>query len=163
MKKFLLSAALATSILLTGCASVDFMQYSNSDQVMIGQGGAFSTSDGIEIWKNGAPQKPFRILGIINSSITEGVGAQTMLESAVVSKAKKVGADAVIVIDAQYQPGSGAYSGPSYWQPSTSSNAGTAFWDGANSGSAMASSWLSMASAYGEISIKFYAIKYVTE
>lgn len=163
MKKILLSAALATSILLTGCASVDYMQYSNSNQVLIGQGGAFTTYDGMEIWKNGAPDRPFRILGMISSSITNGIGAETMLESAVVSRAKKEGADAIIIVDSQNQAGSRSYSGPSYWQPSNASNYGTAFTDGLNSGSAMASSWVSLARSQGTLRINYYAIKYVTE
>lgn len=177
MKKLLLSAAIATSILLTGCASVDFMQYSDQEKVVVGSGGTFRTYDDMEIWQSGAPKKPFHILGVINASITDGIGADTMMNSAVVSEARKQGADAIIVVSAHTQSGApvtinqqdpyaeaenndqwGYLNGYHSYNPYP--NSGQAFMQGATAGANMASTWIAMANSRSTKHMRYIVIRY---
>lgn len=140
MKKSLLVAILAT-LTLAACTSIDYREYSAANNQYIGQGGSFQTVDSMQIWTTGAPERPFKIIGMIDAQIQDGWGADSMMASAVVAEAKKRGGDAVIVDSRDYIQGSTDYSIPVY-QPYEGKNAGEAMWHGAAQGAAMANAWM---------------------
>lgn len=98
MKK--LAITLACSMLLSGCASVwtatDYTSYVGDDTVYVGNGGAMEVMGGVEVWKQGLPHKPYKIVGMITGEIMDGWGAEDWMMTACAEEAKKNGADAII-------------------------------------------------------------------
>lgn len=107
MKKLLL--ALVVCGALAGCTSIDYKPFVGNDQVYQGNGGALEQDDGIDIWSNGEPNRPFKILGYMTAEIRDGFFAEELMMSSVISKAKDVGADAIILTGSN-TIGAGTYS-----------------------------------------------------
>ena len=91
MKK--LAFVLACSTLLAGCASVwtatDYTPYVGDDTVYVGKGGAMEVMNGIEVWKQGLPHKPYKIVGMITGEILDGWSAEDWMMTACAEEAKK--------------------------------------------------------------------------
>lgn len=108
MKKLLLSAAVC-SLMLSGCASVwtstDYTPYVGDETVYIGKGGAMEIMGGIEVWKQGLPHKPYKIVGVVTGDIMDGWGAEDWMMEASAIEAKEHGADAIIKQSVQFQQG----------------------------------------------------------
>lgn len=81
--------------LLTGCAT-EFKQYEGHDAVRMGQGGTRENINGMDVWSNGDPPRKYKILGVIEDERGSGGFSKPMRNSAVVSKAKEIGGDALI-------------------------------------------------------------------
>lgn len=82
----------------TGCAQVDYQPYEGRDATVEGQGGTRRTAAGIDIWSNGAPPRRYKVLGVASVELGEGIGHQTMVDSALVSQVRKAGGDAAILV-----------------------------------------------------------------
>jgi len=92
------------SLLLTGCISTSNFQSWSGPAEFEGQGGAFTTKDGIDIYSAGAPRRKCRILGIIDTSTMSSAEMMVLFgnawsASALVKEAKARGGDAVILTD----------------------------------------------------------------
>ena len=107
MKK--LAFVLACSTLLAGCASVwtatDYTPYVGDDTVYVGKGGAMEVMNGIEVWKQGLPDKPYKIVGRTTGEILDGWSAEDWMMTACAEEAKKNGADAIIKQSTHRQAG----------------------------------------------------------
>nr|DAG45513.1 MAG TPA: RcsF lipoprotein [Caudoviricetes sp.] len=107
MKK--LAITIACSTLLAGCASVwtatDYTPYVGDDTVYVGNGGAMEVMGGVEVWKQGLPHKPYKIVGMISGEIMDGWGAEDWMMTACAEEAKKNGADAIIKQSTHRQAG----------------------------------------------------------
>jgi hypothetical protein len=105
-----------TTLTLVSCASMvtqtQFKEYYGADVVQ-GTGGTKRTLDGIDIWENGAPNRRFKILGVIEDNVLENRGAApntlnilnvasaaslASREKRLVAEAKKHGADAIVYV-----------------------------------------------------------------
>ena len=108
MRKGLLSLLAASAIGLAGCASVltstDYTPYV-SDTVYIGNGGAMEQMGGIDVWKFGLPNRPYKIIGLVTSSIKDGFLAEDWMLEASASEAKDNGADGIISYEIQARAG----------------------------------------------------------
>ena len=108
MKALLLSVTVC-SLMLSGCASVwtstDFTPYVGDETVYIGRGGAMEVMGGIEVWKQGLPHKPYKIIGLVTGDIMDGWGAEDWMTEASAIEAKEHGADAIIKQSVQSQQG----------------------------------------------------------
>lgn len=67
--------------------------------VQVGRGGACETVEGIEVWSHGTPNRPYRIVGLIEDSRPGGVIPMAMRSSAVARQAKAKGADGLIIVN----------------------------------------------------------------
>lgn len=94
--------------MFSGCISTSNFQEWSGPQEFDGQGGAFTTKDGIDIYSGGTPNKKCRILGVIRTQ-TMSRASLIMLfgdswsESSLVKEAKKRGGDAIIIADNKTQ------------------------------------------------------------
>lgn len=93
MKKLLL---LASVLILTACATVDYQPYEGRNNSYIGTGGTKVVSDGIDFWANGTPPRKYTVIGIAVSEIGGGFGDEAMIRSAVASEVRKQGGNAAI-------------------------------------------------------------------
>lgn len=101
-KVFLISIPL----MLTGCASTEIAKYAATPgkEILIGQGGAFETiSHGgrnIDVWVEGTPNRPFKIIARAKSTYTYGTVDREMARNAaknqIVEAAILNGGDAVV-------------------------------------------------------------------
>jgi hypothetical protein len=109
----LVTLSVVLLFLTTGCAT-SFTPWQGR-QVYQGGGGTVRQSNGIDIWENGEPDRPYIILGVIDSSTVPSssilVGAVFSAASAgdMVNVAKKNGGDAIILVSEQAT--SGGYTG----------------------------------------------------
>lgn len=105
MRKQLLhvAAVLLAVVGTTTAFGGDFTAYEGKDAIQEGQGGAKKTVDGIDFWSNGAPPRKFKLLGFIDDRRQKtgliGMARMSGLESSIAKQAKKVGGDAVILVD----------------------------------------------------------------
>ncbi|MCX5835192.1 MAG: hypothetical protein NTV99_11935 [Deltaproteobacteria bacterium] len=93
-------------LLVTGCATATFKPWSGAE-VYEGKGGALRNVGGIDVWEHGEPDRPYRIIGIIDCGvpITGGVWLAISLlttDSQVISAAKEKGADGIILQRSDY-------------------------------------------------------------
>jgi hypothetical protein len=121
MSNVLKYALLTLAVLLVvSCSSTSpkFTEY-RSDNVMQGQGGSVQTIDGIEVWSDGAPNRQFKVIGIIDIAQNHGHGQtgrgligkvaqltqsspdEQSVDEQLVSETKAHGGDAIIMA----QPG----------------------------------------------------------
>lgn len=85
----------------------DFIAYEGKDSVQEGTGGAKKTVDGIDFWSDGAPPRPFKLLGYIDDTRHKsglfGLARMAGLEGSIAKTARKNGGDAVILITSEAQ------------------------------------------------------------
>lgn len=87
-----------------GCATNTVTPWSSSE-VYYGQGGSIRNVDGIDIWEYGAPNRPFKIIAIIERGTPMSIGVALTLwnmvtmESSLVSEAKELGGDGIMKVD----------------------------------------------------------------
>jgi len=93
-------------IFVAGCATNTVKPWSSSE-VRQGKGGSVRNVDGIDIWEHGEPDRPYKIIAVIERSapFVPGVAlliyhAATM-ESALVSAAKEQGGDGIVVVESK--------------------------------------------------------------
>jgi hypothetical protein len=96
------------SLLLIGCISVSNFQAWDGPAEFEGQGGAFTTKDGIDIYSAGAPKRKCRILGVIGTSTMSSAGMMVLFgnswsASALAREAKAHGGNAVILTSDRMQ------------------------------------------------------------
>lgn len=96
------SLCMAT-LAIIGCADTRYQQYEGNNNIVEGQGGTKTVVNGIEIWDNGTPPRKYKILGVIDDERGAGWGANGMMQSALASKAKEVGGDALVRITSNTQ------------------------------------------------------------
>jgi hypothetical protein len=92
------------ALLLTACISTSHFRSWDGPAEFEGQGGAFATKDGIDIYSAGAPNRKCRILGIIDSSTMSSAEMMVLFgdswsTSKLVKEAKARGGNAVILTD----------------------------------------------------------------
>ena len=106
--------------LVSGCTTATYQPYRGEQQQWPTAPGAFvETVNGTSVY-TGFPSKPYEVTGIVSVTITDGLGADSMLNSRLVSEAVKHGANAVVRVGSNT-----AYSG-SYNMPGSSQTFGTA-------------------------------------
>lgn len=69
--------------------------------VQRGSGGACKVVEGVEVWTYGSPNKPYRIIGVIEDSRPGAILPMARRDSNVASEAKERGGDGVIMIGSQ--------------------------------------------------------------
>jgi len=107
MKNLVLAAMLA--VLASGCVlytSTRFSEYHGPDADKIGTGGTKRVVKGMDVWSNGDPDRPFRVLGLISQNFRNNGSPMAAIaglnrEAALVAEARKQGGDAIIYIWAQ--------------------------------------------------------------
>jgi hypothetical protein len=55
--------------------------------------------EGVEVWENGAPNKPFRVIGIIDDERGGGRISRSSRLSDIAKKTKEAGGDGVIIYE----------------------------------------------------------------
>ena len=60
---------------------------------------------GIEVWKQGLPHKPYKIIGVVIGDIMDGWGAEDWMMEASAIEAKEHGADAIVKQSIQFKQG----------------------------------------------------------
>ena len=116
---------IATLMMLTfaGCAHVQqqFAAYEGTANIFKGQGGTKVTSDGVEFWTTGSPPRNYQVLGILTDQRRDQRFAASSFGSDVAAEAKRVGGDAVVILDeakefvGTYSTGSATASGRSFY------------------------------------------------
>lgn len=95
---------LLVGVMAVGCGTTVAVKQWDSQRVLHGQGGAFTTVKGVEVWDYGAPDRDYRIIAVLEGgSSTPGVRlarvlAASKIDNAMVDKAREVGADGIIVM-----------------------------------------------------------------
>lgn len=92
--------AVATLLLLASCshASQEYAVYEGS-ALRSGEGGAKTTMAGIDFWTVGSPPRKYSILGLLTDTRRDQRFSRAGFDDAVAAKVKKVGGDAVIIVD----------------------------------------------------------------
>jgi hypothetical protein len=93
--QFLILAAAASTLM--GCTT-KYKTWQGGG-IQVGRGGACETVEGIEVWSHGTPNRPYRIVGLIEDSRPGGVIPMAMRSSAVARQAKAKGADGLIIVN----------------------------------------------------------------
>jgi hypothetical protein len=107
-KNCLFISQLIVIVMLSGCISTSNFQAWSPPTEFEGQGGAFISKDGIDIYSAGTPKKKCRILGIINISVISSaelmvVFGNSWSTSALIKEAKARGGNAIILTDKRTQ------------------------------------------------------------
>jgi hypothetical protein len=114
MKIQMLSTLFVATVFLCSCSSARFTEYHGSE-VFQGTGGSVRAVDGIDFWKNGEPDRKYKILGIIEESRGYRLpfGRFSRLfsdsgdrDSAIAKAAHKHGGDAVVFVARNQEPSS---------------------------------------------------------
>lgn len=92
------------SLVLTGCLTTSDFQAWDGPPEIEGQGGAFITKDGIDIYSAGAPKRRCRVLGIISTSTMSSAEMMALFgnswsASGLAKQAKARGGNAIILTD----------------------------------------------------------------
>src|SRR5580698_5513037 len=66
-------------------------------RIVTADGGTRETIEGIEVWENGAPNRPFRVVGIVDDDRASGKIPRRHRLSDIAKKAKEAGGDAVVI------------------------------------------------------------------
>ena len=90
-------------VLLTSCATT--VKPWTGDKIYTGEGGSMRLVEGVEVWDHGAPDRQFRVVGIIETATYHQSGAIGMynamnIDKRIAVKAKDLNADAVIPLSA---------------------------------------------------------------
>ncbi len=88
---------IAAMLVLGACSTTRFYPHEASENVHPGKGGSRFSYQGLDVWFNGEPSRPYEILGYIEDP--RGLYADEdhrRIESGVVEKAREAGADALI-------------------------------------------------------------------
>lgn len=94
-----LAGALALGVLCVGCQT-EFKEWRGGG-VQKGSGGACVVVDGVEMWSYGAPNRRYRVIGVLEDSRPGGVIPMARRDGNIAQEAKEHGADGVIIIGAQ--------------------------------------------------------------
>ena len=96
-------------LFVASCSSTQYTEY-RSNEIIQGQGGAVRTVNGVDIWKDGTPDRKFKIIGVIDDAqndvigngVVSGMMQQSMESSArdsdLASQTKLHGGDAVVIV-----------------------------------------------------------------
>lgn len=90
-------ALVAMLLALGGCSTTRFYPHEATENVHPGKGGSRFSYQGLDVWFNGEPSRPYEILGYIEDP--RGLYADDdhrRVETGVLEKAREVGADALI-------------------------------------------------------------------
>ena len=118
--EFLFVTALWISAFVS-CAHVQqqYAAYEGDTNVFKGRGGTKITSDGVDFWTTGSPPRNYQVLGILTDQRRDQRFAASSFSYDVASEAKRVGGDAVLILDeakefvGTYSTGSATASGRS--------------------------------------------------
>ena len=97
------AAAIAVVIAWSSAVGAqDFLPYEGKNAVQEGEGGTKKVVDGVDFWADGAPPRPFKLLGFISDRRHKtgliGMIRMSSLESDVAKLAKENGGDAVVLV-----------------------------------------------------------------
>jgi len=84
---------------LVGCRT-EFKEWRGGG-VQRGSGGACAVVDGVEMWSYGAPNRPYRVIGVLEDSRPGGIIPMARRDGNIAAEAKERGADGVIIIGSQ--------------------------------------------------------------
>jgi hypothetical protein len=84
---------------LAGCTTTDFRAFDDGGRVYVGEGGSKELVKGVEIWSDGRPPRPYRVLGMIYDSRAKAVVPMATFRSDIAAAVKKHGGDAAIILD----------------------------------------------------------------
>jgi hypothetical protein len=90
-----ISIAALVAVALSSCAT-NYYTYSGSG-MMIGQGGASTMVNGVELWVTGTPPRKYQIIGYIEDTRPGGPIPMAARNSQVAAKARAQGGDGVIL------------------------------------------------------------------
>jgi len=86
-------------VTLAGCGGEPpFNEYRGNNSVRVGTGGSVRAVKGIDVWETGTPDRPYQILGDMESYGGRFSSADFETEQ-IAKAAKRKGADAIILID----------------------------------------------------------------
>ena len=92
-RRLALALALATGALLSACAATArFDAYEGDTTPRLGQGGAKTVVDGMEIWTRGEPPRRYRIVGYLEMDQSP----YTDTNKTAVARARQAGGDALV-------------------------------------------------------------------
>lgn len=96
--KILPRTAIASLLLvvLTACTTTTYSRWTG-DQVYKGTGGVCQQVDGIDVWKAGAPDRPYQIVGYILDERGAGIIPMASFTKDMVKVAKENGGDAIVI------------------------------------------------------------------
>ncbi|MDP5241299.1 hypothetical protein Q9Q94_17300 [Uliginosibacterium sp. 31-16] len=107
-----LLALVAASLLLAACASTKFYPHESRDNSYMGKGGSRFTTEGMDVWFIGEPDRKYMILGYIEDEFNPAVDERHQsVSDAVLKKAREIGADALIEVVTQTRTGSSISTG----------------------------------------------------
>jgi len=101
VKVWLVIGAMFGTLALAGCAHVqqEYAAYEGTQKTFKGEGGTKTVTDGIDFWTTGSPPKGYRVLGILTDQRRDQRFAAASFGSDVAAEVKKVGGDAVVILD----------------------------------------------------------------
>ena len=105
-------ALMAASLIFAGCATTNYYPHESRDNSYAGKGGSRFTTEGMDVWFIGEPDRKYAILGYIEDSFNSAVDERHQSISAgVLKKAREIGADALIEVVTTSQTGSSISTG----------------------------------------------------
>ncbi|GAB2905103.1 hypothetical protein GCM10027046_38580 [Uliginosibacterium flavum] len=107
-----LTTLIAVGAMLAACATTNYYPHESRDNSYSGKGGSRFTTEGMDVWFIGEPDRKYAILGYIEDSFNSAVDERHQSISAgVLKKAREIGADALIEVVTSSQTGSSISTG----------------------------------------------------
>jgi hypothetical protein len=102
---------LILALCLGGCAAPEFQPYPRHGVVTKGMGGAVARQNGMDVWTNGSPARPYRVLGFVEKEGDRHATQATVLRDCL-AIAKSHGGTGVLLLESDSRiPGAGLRSG----------------------------------------------------
>ncbi len=95
------ASCVAAFLSLAACAHVhqEYAEYDGPVQVLKGEGGTKTITDGVEFWTTGSPPRNYRVIGILSDQRRDQRFARASFGSDVADQVKRAGGDAVVYLD----------------------------------------------------------------
>jgi len=96
MKTLNVIIAVVVAVTVSGCASTRYTEYRGQDSFPA-EGGTIQIIDGIDLWRSGTPDRPYKILGVIDKEFAPAY--MRSFDKAIVKDIVEYGGQAGIILN----------------------------------------------------------------
>lgn len=98
MKPALTALIASACLLLAACTTTDFKPYEDGGRTYLGTGGVKDSFDGVEIWTDGSPARPYKVVGMLYDTRRKAVLTMAGYKGDIAKAIRAHGGDAGIIL-----------------------------------------------------------------
>ena len=98
MKPALTTLIVTTALLLVACTTTDFKPYEDGGRTYLGTGGVKDSFAGVEIWTDGSPARPYKVVGMLYDTRRKAVLTMAGYKGDIAKAIRAHGGDAGIIL-----------------------------------------------------------------